>query len=34
MCLWESLIGERQAGGRVSPPLGLGANHHFQESWL
>jgi len=23
-----------QAGGRVSPPLGLGANHHFQKSRL
>ncbi len=34
MSLWENLLNEHQADGRVSPILGVGANHHFQESWL
>jgi len=32
MSLWENLLSAHQAGGRVSPPFRLDANHHFQES--
>ena len=34
MSLWENLLKAHQSGGRVSPIPGVGANHHFQESWL